>query len=188
MKVIGIDQATTSGFCLAGDKIDFADWTTGHFKAAKRPEEGDRLNFIYDSILGLIDGFEPDLLACESAFDPTVQDFKSGKERPQFNRSTMQFLQRIKGAVIMAAARRSIPVEEYQPRSWRVTLKLPEKPYGADSKWIKRETQTALARYGIKTATLDEADAAGIAFHALHGKAGIARATDDLLERMKATL
>ena len=187
-RVLALDQATTTGWCCAGTGIALSEWTCGHFRAPKRPFEGQRLIIIHDHVLVLIDDWKPDVVALEAPFDPTVQDMKAGIERPQFNRATMQFLQRVKAAVLMAAARRSIPTEEYQPRTWRATLKLPQRPPDADSKWLKQQTVAVIRRLGIAIKTNDEADAAGIAFHACHGKAGVKRAADDLFARARASL
>lgn len=191
-KVLGFDQATRCGWTFGGTKIPLPQWLSGHFRAPKRDEEGERLIILEDGALSLIDRFGPDLIAYEEPFDPTwdaIAAIKAGKEpRQGYSRATMQFLQRVKGAIIMAAARRSVPTESYPPRSWRATLKLPPKPVGADSEWIKRATRDAVRRLGATVETFDEADAWGICFHACHGKAGIERATVDLFAKARAAL
>lgn len=193
MRVLAVDQASTSGYCLAGDKVPFGQWRCGHFRAPKRDEEGQRLIIIHDSIVGLIKEWKPDLLVLEKPFNPTYSDVKEGSERPQFNQAVMEFLQRVKGAVIMAAARCDVPTEEYPVQSWRATLKMPKPPpniigWAARSKWIKQQVQITLRRYGVNSDTLDEADAAGLAWHACFGGPGIARATGDLFNRARASL
>ena len=192
MKILAFDQATTSGWTFGGTKLDLREWKSGHFKAPKRDSEGDRLIIIEDSALSLIDEYGPDLIVWEEPYDPSwdaVAAARAGKPARQgYSRSTMQFLQRVKGAIMMAAARRSLATESYQPRTWRATLKLPHRPPGAPSDWIKKETLATVKRLGGNVKTFDEADSWGICFHALHGKAGIQRATIDLFERARAQL
>ena len=192
-KVLAFDQATTTGWTFGGTQIDLKDWKSGRFKAPKRDEEGERLCIIEDGALSLIDEFEPDLIAYEEPYDPTwdaVTAAKKGKPiRRGFDRKVMQFLQRVKGAIIMAAARRSIATESYQPRTWQATLKVPaQKPFDAPNDWKKRAVMEHVRRMGGKVETFDEADSFGICYHACHGKAGIKRATDDLFERVRAQL
>jgi Holliday junction resolvasome RuvABC endonuclease subunit len=191
-KVLAFDPATTTGWTFGGTSIDLPDWSSGHFKAPKRPEEGERLIIIEDGALGLIRQYEPDLIVFEEPYDPTqdmIRELKAGKPaRMLSNQKTIHFLQRVKGAILMAAARSSLPTEGYWPRSWRATLRLPKRPDGADSQWIKKATRDAVQRMGATAQTFDECDAWGLCFHAIHGKPGVERATNDLFERAREGL
>ncbi len=203
MKVLAIDQATNSGWTFGASNLPFDQWVSGHFRAPKRDEEGERLIIIEDSVLALIDEYQPDLLAYESPYDPSwdaVNAAKAGKEpRHGYDRKTMQFLQRVKGALMMAAARRSLPTESYPPQSWQATLRLPKisnaqweawsalpdaRRQAARRKWKKEIIKATIERLGGNVGTFDEADSWGIAFHALHGKAGARRAQTDLFARI----
>lgn len=208
--LLSFDQATVTGWTYAGNKIDMKEWKSGHFRALKRPLEGERLVLIEDSAIALIREFDPDIVVYETPFDPTYSDAKKGVERQQFSRSTMQFLQRVVAAIEMAAARCSVPVEHYMPRQWRSALHLPDKPMElmrsvltqdqADIRakvadgtlkkpgdWVKKQTREAVRRLGAQVETLDEADSWGLAFYALHGAAGAKRAQDNLFDRVKAS-
>lgn len=192
-RILAIDQATQTGWTFGGSNLDLADWPSGHFRAPKRPEEGERLIIIEDSLLELIDKYDPDVLVYEEPYDPTwdaVAAAKKGKQpRSGYNRSTMQFLQRVKGCVLMAAARRSIPTESYPPRSWQATLNLPTLPYDpTDPNRKKKMVREAVRRMGANVSTFDEADSWGLCFHALHGKPGQARKQADLFEKAMAAM
>lgn len=200
-KVLALDQATTSGWCFGGTKIDLKDWQIGRFQAPKRPEVGERLLIVFDSTRALIERFKPDLMAFEAPYDPTydaIADARAGKEQRVFaNRDTMNFLQQVAGAIQMAAARHGVPTEAYPPQSWQSTLKLPPPPpslveevaampdekkrFAAKRKWKKAEIVRAVQRLGGMVDTSDEADAWGICLHACHGKPAVKRAQGDLL-------
>jgi len=204
MKILAFDQATTTGWCFGSTIIDLRDWETGHFVAPKRPLEGERLILVEDGVLELIDRFKPGLVVHEEPYDPTpdmARAVRAGKEpRTGYNQATIHFLQRVKGAIMMAAARRSIPVEGYLPRSWQSTFKLPMKPpsdawvTGRDGKpkvdplWKKKAVMRYVRSLGANVETWDEADAFGICYHACHGKPGMERATGDLFDKVKEAI
>ena len=199
--VLALDQATRTGWTVGGSKIELTDWVSGHFKAPKRDEEGERLNIVYDETLALIEKYQPDLVAYERMFNPTFTDAKRGVERQQFNVEIMAFLERVAGAVKMAAARTSTPTEAVRPQSWQATLKLPRKstlaelhlnerpdfknplPELSDPQWKKKMTMRAVRMLGAHVTTFDEADSWGICYHCLHGKPAVERATNDLFAR-----
>lgn len=202
-----MDQATTTGYCLAGTKIPLEQWKTGHFRAPKRDADGERWNLVRASVIELCKRWDPDFIACELMFDPTVDAARLAVEgkpkRFQFNAATMKFLHGVQVAVEMAGAEMGLPVERYAPRSWRVSLKLPgitpqiwetfrdmtdAARQAMRTKTLKQQTILAVKRLGGRIETNDEADAWGIAFHALHGQPGIKRATGDLFERAKGLL
>lgn len=192
-KVLALDQATKTGWTFGGTKIELREWKSGRFKAPKRDELGERLLVVYDSVLSLIDEFDPDVLAYEQPYDPThdaVAAVRAGKEpRGGYSRDTMNFLQGVKAAVAMAASRRSVPTESYPPQSWQSTLQLPKAPMfeaegdaliRAKQRWRKKAILTKVRSLGAKVETEDEADSWGICLHACHGKAAVARAQQDL--------
>ena len=186
------DQASVNtGWTFGGNKLPLDKWTSGRFRAPKRDEDGERLIIIHDTALELIDRFDPNLVVYEQPFDPTFDSVKAvgeGKEpRIGFSRSTMNLLQMVRGAIIMAAARRSVPTENYPTRSWQSTLKLPHPPANIPkdkrSKWKKEEVRRIVLRMGGKVETLDESDSWGLCFHVFHGQPGMRRATADLFEK-----
>lgn len=198
MKVLAFDQATVTGWCFGTTSLKLKDWPVGRFRAPKRPHEGERLIIIEDSALDLIDRYDPDFLAYEEPYDPSwdnAQRAKRGEEiRAEYNRTTMNFLQGVKHALLMAAARKSIPIEGYPTRSWRSILQLPKPPSFDEiamrlaqeakehqtkewmrnwqRKWTKTMTLRKVKMLGGQVETEDEADAFGIAMYALHGKPG----------------
>jgi Holliday junction resolvasome RuvABC endonuclease subunit len=184
MKVLALDQATQTGWTIGGDKVPLPKWTSGRFRAPKRDQLGERLIIVHDSVLALIEEHQPDMLALEQVFDPVISSTKSGDSPAiNYNSKTVSFLQKLMGAVEMAAARHSIPYDVYTSRAWRSTLKLPHKPPTADSKWIKRVTLRKVLSMGAKVGNEDEADSWGICYHALHGAPAARRAQGDLMER-----
>lgn len=196
MKVLAFDQATKTGWCFGGTRLDLTAWECGRFKAPKRDEEGERLCIIEDGALALLDRFEPDLVAYEEPFDPSWSNAKQmakGEDvRRQFDRKTMQYLQRVKGAIIMAAARRSVPTEACTTKAWQACIGLPKAPpiipSDKRSVWKKQEVMRIVKRLGGSPNNLDESDAWGICYYACHGKAGIRRATGDLFEKARSIL
>ena len=195
-KVLALDQATKTGWTFGGTKIPLHEWKSGHFKAPKRDELGERLLVVFDSVISLIETYQPDLLAYETPYDPTydaVSAVKAGKEpRGGYSRETMNFLQGVKAAVAMAASRCSVPTESYPPQSWQATLQLPRAPFfeGEGDALIRRKQkwrkQTILAKVrsmGATVETEDEADSFSICLHACHGRAANARAQTDLFAR-----
>jgi hypothetical protein len=203
MKVLAFDQATVTGWCIGGDKIPLPQWVTGHFKTPKRDVVGERLVIAADTIGQLMDDHLPDLVVWETRFDPSLVERRGEASPWKTNAATRDFLCKIEGLLEEATARRGIMSEHYGSRTWRATLKLPalsaqqwdawggltpSQVQSRRTKWIKDETMKAIRRLGGKVGTTDEADAWGIAFHSLHGQAGIKRATADLFERAKATL
>lgn len=193
-KTLAIDQSSTNnGWTFGSPQLDLRAWTTGKFRTPKRPEIGERLIIMEDTLLELIDRFDPDLLAYEKPFDPTWSEAKKEQEgkkvRRQFNRKTMQLLQKVEGVVLMAAARRDLPVESYQARSWQATLNLPFVEYDEkDPNRKKKVIRDAVRRMGADVSTFDEADSWGICYHACHGKPAAERAQGDLFARAKAAL
>lgn len=198
-RVLALDQSTgRTGWTYGGSKIPLSDWKSGHFRAPRRDEEGERLIIIHDSLLSLIDEHAPDLVAYETPFDPTfdiLEALKKGKQpRSNFNRRTMDLLQGVKAAVTMAAARRNLPTETYPPRSWQATLQLPKAPAFATmepahlirvrQKWRKQAIFKRVRQMGGQVETEDEADSWGLAFHVLHGAPGAKRAQMSLLESL----
>lgn len=198
--VLALDQATKTGWTVGSPRLAFNEWTSGFFKAPKRPDEGERLIIIEDSVLALIDAYKPSLIAMERRFNPTrdaIEAARQGREaRVGFDLTTMDFLTKVQAAVQMAAARRSLPIEDYAAQSWRATLKMPKAPdylkeewaalgpgkeYAARKKWIKATVVKLVKQYGGKVEGHDEADSWGICLHACHGEPAAKRAQGDLL-------
>jgi Holliday junction resolvasome RuvABC endonuclease subunit len=180
MKALGVDQATVSGWTIGSTKTELRDWISGRFAAPKRPYPGERFLVVYERMCQLIEDHQPDVVACEAVYDPVrqlVADVQAGKDSAlgRYNPTTLAFLHTLQGVVLMAAAKYGVPAEVYPSNSWRATLKLPRKPDGADDKWIKQATAAWVRRLGGKAVGPDECDSFGICFHALHGRAAVAR-------------
>lgn len=181
MIALGIDQATRSGWTVGSTRWDLKDWKTGRFSAPKRPFPGERFLIVFDKVCELIKDHRPDVIACEAVYDPIrqlVAAIQAGDDKAlsRYNPTTLAFLYALQGHVLSAAAKHAIPAEVYPSNSWRATLKLGHKPADADDKWIKRQTAAWVKRFSGKELGEDEADSFGICFHALHGKAAVARA------------
>jgi Holliday junction resolvasome RuvABC endonuclease subunit len=196
-RILAFDQSSAkSGWTFGSTATPLGEWISGRFRAPKRDEIGERMNIIYDAALDLIDIHGPDIVVIERPFDPSWQEAtaaaKGEEYRQQFSRATMNLLQMVRGAILMAAARRSVPTEDYPTQSWQATLKLPyppaDIPKAKRSLWKKEEVRRIVTRMGAKVETLDESDSWGLCFHALHGKAGIKRATEDLFARARSGL
>lgn len=204
MKCLAFDQATTTGWTIGASNLPLEKWKAGRFKAPKRPEQGERFILVEDGALALIDEFEPDLIVYEEIYDPSWDNARrviAGEEaRTEYARGTMQFLVGVKTAILMAAARRSIPTEGYATRSWRSVLQLPKPPTppydGMSAKqvrewqrrWVKKATINKLQAMGAHVEQQDEADAFGLCLYALTGRPAAARAQFDLLARVKEGL
>lgn len=203
MRILAFDQSSRTGWASGADNVPMKQWSVGMFRAPRRPEEGERLIIVEDSVLELIDRFSPNLLVFETPYDPSWDNArrlqKGDDVRVEYSRSTMNFLISVRAAIIMAAARRSIPTEDYGTRTWRSILKLPPPPIPPthDSrgnpmtpakarewqrKWIKAATLKKVRAMGIAAETEDQADAAGLCLYALHGKPAAARGQNDLFE------
>src|SRR4029453_3864414 len=98
-KVLALDQATRTGWCVGGSQLPFQDWQFGHFSAPPRDDLGERLLIVYDTVPKLIQSHSPDLVAYELPYDPTheaIEDLKKGKApRGNYSRGTMNFLQHV---------------------------------------------------------------------------------------------
>ncbi len=200
-RILAFDQATVTGWCFGGTKIDFPLWRTGHFRMPKRDVEGERLVIIRDEVMVLCAQHQPDLVVWETPFDPTVIEPRPGaKPAIMTNRTTIRFLTKLEGVLQEVTARLGIPAESYAPRSWRTALKLPginaqqwetwkgmtpAQVQAKRTKFTKDQTMLAVRRLGGRIETPDEADAWGLCFYACHGRAGIKRATGDLFERAR---
>lgn len=180
MKALGVDQATVSGWTIGSTRTELKDWISGRFSAPKRPYPGERFRVVYVRMCELIEEHQPDVVACEAVYDPVrqlVADIQAGKEGAlgRYNPTTLAFLHALQAVILMAAAEFSVPAEVYASNTWRATLKLPPKPFGAPDKWIKQQTAAWVKRLGGTAVGPDECDSFGICFHALHGKAAVAR-------------
>jgi Holliday junction resolvasome RuvABC endonuclease subunit len=179
MIALGIDQASTTGWTVGATNWNLDQWISGRFAAPKRPYPGERFLVVYEKIGELIEKYQPDVMACEAVYDPFRRLIAEARQdtfpKHTYSPSMLEFLHTLKGVVQMAGAKYSIPVEVYASQSWRATLKLPRKPEGAPDKWIKQQVIRWVRRVGGKIEGSDEADSFGICFHALHGKAAVAR-------------
>lgn len=201
MNILGLDQATTTGWAVAEDDPtrflpEFVKH--GHFRAPKRPLDSERLAHIHRAITELVERFEPALIVLEEPFFPWqgtggAQAPKEGEEQKrskwQFNLSTVKWLQMVKGVVLSVCGEHSIPFEEYPPQSWRKTFTGHGfAPHGEDENWMKREVLAVARRMGFEPGIQDEADALGVLKHAIAGPPGHRRRQGDLFSMLSETM
>ncbi len=105
MRIIGVDPGTLFTAYAILD-CSFKQMSIVHFELIKNSSTTvlpQRLKFIYESILKAIDKFKPDEFAIETAFySKNIQ-------------STLK-LGHARGAAILAAANKNLPISEYSPR------------------------------------------------------------------------
>ena len=119
MRILGIDPGTvTMGYgVIDGSEDEIVLVSYGAFNTRPRSPIGERLSFLYKSLLEIIDRYRPDVAAVEQPFLAK-------------NAKTALAIGRAQSVAILAAANNKIPIYEYTPAKvkQRVTN------YGASSK------------------------------------------------------
>lgn len=171
-KVLAVDQATATGWAVG----DGGPITFGTIKMPKRPD-GERLQFLYYHLMGLVEVHKPDQVVFETPFFPV------GSAGAKFNTATVSWLAKVAGVVQMAAAAFAVPSEDYAPSTWRLSfLGYGRKPKGTSDKYMKDQTLAKVRLLGFQAKNTDEADAIGLLHHALYGEPAMLRRQGDLLE------
>ncbi|MBN1191548.1 MAG: crossover junction endodeoxyribonuclease RuvC [Dehalococcoidales bacterium] len=119
MRVLGVDPGTiTLGYGIVEDvDSDVSLIKYGAIKNTSRSSIGERLNFLYDELLGIIGEYSPEVVAVE-------QPFVAKNARTAFA------IGRAQAVVILVAARSHLPCFEYTPAE----IKQKVANYGASSK------------------------------------------------------
>lgn len=174
MRVLGVDPGSRrTGFGVVERRgNELRCLTHGHAAAPARAELAQRIFAISERVGEVIDELAPECIALEEAF------------YHESVRSTL-VLGHVRGAVMVAAVRRGIPVAEYTPRE----IKLSVVGSGAGSK----EQVTFMVRklLGIRGPLLpDAADALAVAICHLHRVriTAPARAASAAAKRLEALL
>ena len=119
MKILGVDPGTiTTGYGVIesqGDEITLIDF--GALNSPARSPIGERLCYLYESLLGIITNHHPDAVAVEQPFMAK-------------NARAALAVGRAQAIAILAAASQGIPVYEYTPAQ----VKQRVANYGASSK------------------------------------------------------
>lgn len=217
MRILAFDQATNSGYAF-GTEDDFRDGKStaefGRFKTPKRPALGEKLAIFGRGIIERAEFYKPDLIVYEEPYwppppmqagvnnlaerirlcmaDPTrlrqlLSDVQEAdekmKRRTPIAAETLQFLQMVKGILIDRSAQLGIPVEGYRSSTWRKSALGDGRPDDPKKAMLRKARA-----WGLDVETEDEADAIGILYHALHGKAAMERAQGDLMLAGRARL
>ncbi|MBL7156078.1 MAG: crossover junction endodeoxyribonuclease RuvC [Candidatus Pacebacteria bacterium] len=148
MIIIGIDPGTaTMGFGVIekqGKKIKHIDH--GVIKTSPELAPAERLKILYNEINSLIKKYNPDFLAVEKIFF-----FKNAK--------TVISVAQAKGVILLAAAKKNIPIMEFTPLQVKMTIV----GYGrADKKQVQKMIEILLNLKEIPRPD-DAADALGVA-------------------------
>ena len=202
MNILGLDQATTTGWAVCPD--DPAQFTPevvrlGHFKAPKRPLQSERLAHIHRSLTDLVGRFDPGLIVIEQPFfpwqgtggsaAPAADGAEPKRSKWTFNKDTVIWLHMIKGVPRAFCGAPTIPFEDSPPQSWRKTFTgWGFAPQGEDENWMKREVMALAKKQGFEPSIQDEADALGVLKHAIVGPPGHKRRQGDLFAMMTETL
>ena len=119
MRILGIDPGTvTMGYGIIEaneDEITVVDY--GALTGRARSPIGERLNYLYEALLGIITRYQPDAVAVEQPF--MARNVKAALA-----------VGRAQAVAILAAANRGIPSHEYTPAQ----VKQRVADYGASSK------------------------------------------------------
>lgn len=111
MRILGVDTSLRStGYGVvdtAGSRFVAVDY--GHIPNAAAMPHSSCLKRIHESIAALLDEFKPDVVSVEKVI--------YGK-----NANTMMILGEARGAVIVAAAERNVPIYEYEPRRAKMAV------------------------------------------------------------------
>lgn len=185
MRILALDQATRTGYAFGVERSD-APYIFGSFRMPKRDDNGERLVIFRDGLIGLIEAYQPDLVAYEEVYSPVgmhnAKPVEGKDHRIKFNPATFGFLKNLEGVLIECTARHSIPTEHYPSSSWRSTaLGMGRLPTGAPQGEFKRMMIRRAKALGYDVKDDNEADAIGILMHCLHGEPAAKRAQGDLL-------
>lgn len=173
MVILGIDPGiATTGYGVCGfsdSRLRYFD--CGVVETAKGQRVEKRIARLFDAIQSLIEKFSPDALAIEELFYHN-------------NQKTVINVAQARGAILLAAEKKGIPVFEYTP----LQVKQSVVGYGrAEKRQVQEMVRILFNLPGIPRPD-DAADALAIAAcHAYRQSSKIARAQNDVLASSKKT-
>lgn len=175
MKILGVDIATSTGFCIAeGDRYETGKWTVGRLKSMS--DDG----YVQNAILvaqfrqwlwsmirlhgieavAIEEPLRSDLKRNETSTDPNDGFFGSKQKKPITSFATVYRLYALSGAAIAVCHELNVPFRLINQNTWRSKF-VGKKSTGETWKEAARRT----CRYmGIDAKSDDAADAAGVAF------------------------
>ena len=153
MRVMGIDPGSNCTGCGVIEEINnelkVIYW--GSIKSKTRQPFPERLKFIYDELVAIIQNFNPDEVAVEDMFFAT--NVKSALKLGQ-----------TRGIAILSAVNEGKPVAEYSP----LEVKQSVVGYGRAEKQQVQEMVTAILKLKEKPEPFDASDALAVAICHMH--------------------
>jgi len=153
MRVMGIDPGSNCTGCGVIEEINnelkVIYW--GSIKSKTRQPFPERLKFIYDELVAIIQNFNPDEVAVEDMFFAT--NVKSALKLGQ-----------TRGIAILSAVNEGKPVTEYSP----LEVKQSVVGYGRAEKQQVQEMVTAILKLKEKPEPFDASDALAVAICHIH--------------------
>lgn len=155
-RILGIDPGLqVTGWCVLALAQGQVGARTGTLRPPARASLPERLRYLVDGLLAVIDAHQPVAVAVERPF-------------VRSNVRAAMALGQAQAAAFLAAARRDLPVTEYAPREVKLAIAgdgAAAKEAVADALRLELGLDAAVA------ATLDESDALGVAFcHYVHAQ------------------
>lgn len=153
MRVMGIDPGSNcTGYGIVEtnqNRLEGVHW--GSIKGKTKASFPERLKAIYDALTGVIEEFEPQIVAVEDLFFAVNA------------KSTIK-LGQTRGVALLAAVNAGLTLAEYTP----LEVKLSLVGYGRADKNQVRDMVTALLRLKSKPEPFDASDALAVAICHLH--------------------
>ena len=110
MRIIGIDPGIrVTGFGILEKSKKLSVLSYGTISPPVKESMAERLKYLYQDAISIIDKYKPDLLAIESTFH-------------QKNVRSALILGQAKGSILLAAANSNVPTVEYAPRKVKVAV------------------------------------------------------------------
>lgn len=160
MRVMGIDPGSNcTGYGIVEstqNRLEGIHW--GSIKSKPKASFPERLKTIYDVLTGVIQEFEPDIVAVEDLFFAVNA------------KSTIK-LGQTRGVALLAAVNAGLTLAEYTPLEIKQSLV----GYGRADKNQVRDMVTALLRLKKKPEPFDASDALAVAICHLHNRGAAQR-------------
>jgi crossover junction endodeoxyribonuclease RuvC len=151
VRVIGVDPGSRrTGFgVIDGEGNRYRALKSGHVSAPAKLDLPHRLHLIVEKIGAILDEFTPDAVAVEEAF------------YHESVRSTL-VLGHVRGALLVAAVSRGIPVAEYSPREIKMSV---TGHGGATKEQVAFMVQRVLGLHGALSPDASDALGAALCHH-----------------------
>ncbi len=151
MRVLGLDPGSRrTGFgVVEGEGNRYRALESGHVSASAKLDLAHRLHAIVEKVGAVLDEFTPDVVAVEEAF------------YHESVRSTL-VLGHVRGALLVAAVSRGLPVAEYTPREIKMSV---TGHGGATKEQVEFMVRRVLALSGTLSPDASDALAAALCHH-----------------------